>query len=180
MKDQIEISKYSPCREALKYRLEHPDFKEAWENCPRGDWMLWIAQKAGVDIHPLTYAKAKCAETVKHLMKDERSLNAIKVAKKFGKKKAARKELDAAYAAAYTAANDAYTAYTAANDAAYTTAATAAAYTADAYAAYTAAADDAAADAAADDAARHNNRKKTADICRKHLTKHVFKALNIK
>jgi len=190
MKDQIEISKYSPCREALKYRLEHPDFKEAWENCPRGDWMLWIAQKAGVDIHPLTYAKAKCAETVKHLMKDERSLNAIKVAKKFGKKKAARKELDAAYTAAYTAANDAYTAYTA-YTAAYTTAATAAAYTADAYAATAAAAADADADAAytaadayaaytdADDA-RHNNRKKTADICRKHLTKHVFKALNIK
>jgi len=175
MKDQIEISKYSPCRRALKYRLEYPDFKTAWENCPRGDWMLWVASKVGVDIHPLTYAKVKCAETVKHLMKDKRSLTAIKVAKKFGKKKATRKELSAAADAAADA--DAYAADAAAYAAAYAAdAADAAADAADA-AAYAAA--DAAADADAY-AERTKNRKQTADICRKHLTKHVFKALNIK
>ena len=180
----MEISKYNPCSEAVAYRSVYTSFEDAWNNCHRGDWMLWIAQRVGVDIKVLTKAKALCALTVRHLMKDERSIKACEVALKFADGEATSEELSnaanaavAAYAAAADAADDAaanaaiyaaiYAAYAA--DATYADAANAAAY-----------ADAANANAAtyADDAnAREKSRKQTADICREVLTDEVFKLI---
>jgi len=198
-----ELTKYKPCSEAVEFRSEYSTFKEAWDNCPRGDWMLWIASKLEVNIHMLTYAKALCVETVIHLMTDERSINAVKVAKRFGKYKATREDLktasddadaayDAAYDDAYTAAAAAYAAdaaYDAAYDDAYTAAAAAYAAAAACDAAYAAAAAasddaddayDAAAYAAAAAYAKKDNQMLTANICRKHLTKAVLLKLKHK
>ena len=161
-------------------------FQEAWQYCQRGDWMLWISNQIDVDRRKLFLAKALCAKTVIHLMKDERSRKAVEVAEQYGLGEANEIELNASAAAAADVAADyiaaAYTASTA------TYAASAAAYAAYAAAAdarhYTAAADAsaasasaaaAAADAAADaDAAREKNQKITADICREILTIEVF------
>ena len=112
----FEISRFKPCKESIEFRSNYQDFKSAWENCPRGDWMLWIAKRLNVDLLKLITAKALCANTVRHLMKDERSTNAIDVAILFGQNKATKEELDAANAAydAATAAYDAATAYAAA------------------------------------------------------------------
>ncbi len=161
---KTELDKYDACKDAVEFRKEHSTFQEAWENCPRGDWMLWIAQRVGVNKRKLTLAKALCVETVKHLMKDERSLNALKVAKRYGRYKANDSELRdaAAAAAAYAAA-----AYDAAD---------AAAYAAAAYDAYAAAAANAA-NAAYDAAAKKQNQQETADICRKILTKDVLRLI---
>ncbi len=163
-----EIEKYNPCIEAIEYRKQFNTFKEAWENCHRGDWMLWIAAKLEVNHRQLTLAKAYCAETVIHLMKDERSIHAVKVAKRYGRNRATKGQLNAAAYAASAAA-----------DAADAADAYAAAYAADADAAAYAAADaaDAAAAAAAYDAAKRDNQKLTADICRKYLTEHVMKKI---
>jgi hypothetical protein len=184
----IEIEKYRPCREVLRFRMQYQTFQEAWQACPRGDWMLWIAQKVGVDLRTLMRAKALCALTVRHLMKDERSIKACEVALKFADGEATREEL----AAAAADADAAYAAAAAA--AAYADDAAAAAYADAAYAAYTAAYADAyAADAAADadayaanadadadaDAARIKSQQQTADICREHLTSAVFEKLNL-
>jgi hypothetical protein len=70
--------------------------------------MLWFAQKLDCPLQLLTLAKGKCAETVIHLMRDERSINAVKVAIAFGNGLTTRGELDATYAAnvAYAAAAD--------------------------------------------------------------------------
>ena len=176
----MEIEKFNPCREALVFRSQYSSFKEAWEACPRGDWMLWIAQKLEVDLMPMTKAKALCALTVRHLMKDPRSINACEVALRFADGLATRDELDnatdaadasaadAAYAAADAAAASAaaYAADASAADAAY-----AAAVAAAAYAAYAAAKADA---YAASNAAKIDNQNKTADICREVLTKYVM------
>ena len=132
MRTQFEINKFSPCQEAIAFRKQFNTFKEAWENCPRGDWMLWLAKKLQIDLLKLTTAKALCANTVRHLMKDERSTKAIDVALLFGQNKASIMELNAAADAADAAAAAAY-------------AAAAAAYAAAAAAAYAAAAADAAA-----------------------------------
>src|SRR5690606_20985464 len=180
--NHIEIEKYRPCSEGLRFRMQYQTFQEAWQACHRGDWMLWIAQRVGVDLRTLTRAKALCALTVRHLMKDERSVRACEVSLKFADGEATREELAAAAADA-----DAVATY-ADSDAAYADAdaAVAAAYTADAYpdAAYAAAyAADAYAHAAyadADaDAARKKNQQQTADICREHLTSAVFEKLNL-
>jgi hypothetical protein len=175
----IEIQKYDPCHEALVYRRKYKTFEDAWNNCPRGDWMLWIAKRLDVDIKILTKAKALCALTVKHLMKDKRSIEACEIALKFSEGKATVEELSDAAAAAddatYAAADaDGADAAYAAAAAAYAAADAAYADAAAAYAAAYAAADSA---ADADGAARKANILKTADICRKVLTKYVLKEI---
>ena len=45
----FEIEKYNPCPEAVEFRSKFSSFKEAWDACPRGDWMLWLAYKLKVD-----------------------------------------------------------------------------------------------------------------------------------
>lgn len=107
---ETEISKFNPCDDAVAFRSQFKTFKEAWEQCPRGDWMLWIAQKLKVDYRTLTRAKAKCALTVRHLMEDQRSVNACEVALKYADGEATRQELNAAADAAYAAADAAYAA----------------------------------------------------------------------
>ena len=169
----MEIKKYNPCREAMEFRLQYETFEQAWNACPRGDWMLWIAQKAGADKRLITLAKGRCAETVIHLMKYERSINAVNAAIAYGNGEINDKQLAAAAAAAYAAYAAADAAYAAdAADAADDDAADAAAA---AYAAAVAA--DAAAAAAADAAAdaKKENQQKTADICREVLTDEVMK-----
>src|SRR3990167_8738911 len=204
---KFNINQFKPCLDAAKYYDACKSSKEAWNNCPRGDWMLWIALKLGVNIKILTLAKVHCALTMKHLIKDKRSIKALEVALKFANNKATLKELkiaaNVANVAADAAADDAdvaaYVANTAADAAADAAAhaADVAAYAADAaadaadVAAYAANTANAAADAAAyavnaaanaaydvADAAKIKNQLKTANVCRKYLTKPVFKILS--
>lgn len=182
MKTLEILKKYRACGPLIDWVEENGylDFKDAWNNCPRGDWMLWIAQKLDIDIRTLTLAKALCVNTVRHLMEDQRSKDALLVAIKFGRGKASKKELAdasasayAAYLAAYTAIV-AYAAYLVTVPAAYTAIV---AYTA--VAVVVAYADTAHTSYADYAAAEKENQLKTANICRKILTKEVFEKLNI-
>jgi len=99
------------CASAREWAGDMP-IEEVVATCHRGDWLLWLAQKVDVDLRLRTLAKGHCANTVRHLMTDERSLNAVDVAIAFGEGKATREELDyaaapyAAYAAPYAAYAD--------------------------------------------------------------------------
>lgn len=127
------------CREAREW-ADNKTWPEIFETCHRGDWLLWLFKKVNPNsLKELTRAKAHCALTVRHLMKDQNSINACEVALKFADDQATHEELNAAAAA--DAAD--YAAYAAA------------------YAAAAAYADD--------DDARIKNEKETADICRKYL-----------
>ena len=181
------LKKLNACQPAREW-ADDKTIEEIWATCYRGDWMLWLARKLNIDKRVLTLAKGHCANTVRHLMKDERSIAAVDMAIKYGEGNATDSELaaaaDAAYdatvayaAAAYAAYATAYAAYAADADAAAAdadaadAAAAAAAYAADA-AAYAAYAADAAAYAAAADAyayARKKSQQATAEICRKYI-----------
>ena len=157
MKEKLE--KLDACNEAIKWASTQPDYRAAWQNCERGDWMLWLAQVLNVDDRKLIFAKYLCSKQVQHLMEDQRSIDAMEASLRYANGEIGRDELNKyAEAAAYTA--DAAYAYDAA-DAAY--AAAAAAY---AYAAAAAAADDV--------AAKKESLKKSADICREILTEEVL------
>jgi len=112
------------------------DFKTVYETCERGDWLLWLyARTNKYDVKGLTLAKAHCANTVRYLMNDKRSTDAIDVAILFGEGKATLGQLNvassdasfaapaatyaaasaAAYAASYAATYAAYAAIYAAN-----------------------------------------------------------------
>jgi hypothetical protein len=179
MKTNIDLKQLAPCESGYKFAQSKNSLIDAWETCERGDWMLWFAQKLNCPLQLLTLAKATCAETVIHLMKDPRSRKAVEVAIDFGNGNASREELYAAATAAYAAAE--YAARASANAAAEY-AAKAAFYAASdyeagaaAYAAYDAAANAAATDFDADaayadaDAARKENQALTANICREIL-----------
>ena len=165
------------CDDAREWAKDYKTVDEIVANCHRGDWLLWLAQKVGMGIKPLTLAKVNCAKTVIHLMKDERSLNALKVAEKFALtdevtlddlREASRSAYDAA---AYAAAAAAYAWTPAAAAYAAADAAAAAAYAAAAYA-------DAAAAAYAAADARTKNRLETADICRRDVGDLLIKLVN--
>jgi hypothetical protein len=157
------LKSLNACEPAVEWAGDKP-IEQIVAECHRGDWLLWLAKRCGVELQPLTLAKGHCANTVRHLMTDERSLKAVDVAIAFGEGKATREELD-------DAADAAYAAYAAA---AY------AAHAADAaHAAYAAAADAAhAAYAAAAYAAHAANQQETADICRKYIGELIIQKVN--
>jgi len=177
-----KLNQLSACYDAIEWVKTRKSPKDAWMNCIRGDWMLWLAKKLDVDDRKLTLTKAMCAKQVEYLMKDQRSKDALDACFKYANGLITRKKLDqyaadayaaytttyddAAAAAAYAAAAAAYAAAYA--DAAYADAAAAhAAYAAYVYAAYVYAAD-------ADNEAKTNSLKKSADICREILTDEVL------
>jgi hypothetical protein len=169
-----KLKQLNVCYGALNWVEENNlnTIEEIVSKCERGDWLLWLSNKLGIDIKPITLAKALCAKTVIHLMKDERSIKAIEVAERFGKGEVTIEELNAA---AYAADAAATAAAATAADAAATDAAATAADAADAAdAAYAAAAYAAYAAAAADAAAKKENQKQTADICREILGKLII------
>jgi len=191
MKFQDNLIKIEACREAVKW-VNGKGFKKSWATCERGDWMAWYIgrnkDKFGLsDMRLITLAKVKTANLVKHLMKDKRSLKALKVAENFANGIATREELDNAAAAAAEAAASAAAVYAASAAAVYAAvyaaeaaAEAAAVYAASASAVYAAvyaaeaAAVYAAADAAEAAAAIKKIRSQIADIYRE-----VFKDIKL-
>lgn len=90
------------CSEAIKWAGDKT-IEEVVEQCHRGDWLLWLAANVDIGLKPLILAKGHCANTVRHLMKDERSIKAVDVAIAFGEGRATRKKLDDAAADAHAA-----------------------------------------------------------------------------
>ena len=152
----LEFIDLEACDEAADW-AQGKTWEEVYTTCHRGDWLLWLFAKTNPDnLRELTLAKGHCANTVRHLMKDERSIAAVDAAIAYGEGKITKEKLDtAAYAAdaaafaAYVAAAASYAVSYAAYAAAY--AAADAAFAADAY------------------AANKENQQQTADICRKYL-----------
>lgn len=194
------------CNESIEWVEENKtsSLEDAWSTCERGDWLLWLASKLGVDKRKLTLCGALCAHTVVQYMEDPRSRNTVRIAFLYSRGKATLDELNEARVAAWAAADDADT--TSAASAAYA-AARAAAYAANtdvqdadaaaawaAYAAWTVAYDAAAyaSDAAwtvaydaatfaaawdAADAAEKEHQRKNAEIARRMLTNEVLQKI---
>jgi predicted RNA-binding protein YlqC (UPF0109 family) len=162
------------CDQAKEW-AENKTWQEVYNTCHRGDWLLWLFIRTNPDdLQRLTLAKGHCANTVRHLMKDKRSIKAVDIAIAFGEGKATIDELgDAAAADDNDSANDSDVAYyanvaaCAAADANYS--AVVATYAADAFAAATYNAADFPSNFFAVAHAKEQNQQITADICRKYL-----------
>ena len=105
-----QIKAHDPCSDGYAklvkalgkdYDEETPiTFKNIYESNEYND-TLWALRAVDPKFYPLwRHFAVDCAEDVKHLMTDERSLNALKVARKHANRKATDKELAAARAAA--------------------------------------------------------------------------------
>ena len=153
---------------------------EVWDQCQRGDWLLWLAGGLDVDRKLLVSGACACARTSLAHVKDPQDLEittkALARAEKWTKGEATDEDMkiaSAATSAAASAADDAYDAAYAASTAASYAAASAPAYAsaaayAAAYAAYAAAyvayAASTAASYAAASAARTESLANTAKI----------------
>jgi hypothetical protein len=91
---RLDIEQFYPPEEVLEYFEGKSSLEEAWNGCRRGDWMIWLAFSLGVDDRTLTGAKALCAGTVRKLMVDGRSRDAIKAALKYAAGKIDGRTLD--------------------------------------------------------------------------------------
>lgn len=184
-----KIKSLDACGDAIAWlrKKNYPTLQEAWDNCERGDWMLWLLRQTvrpDADKLPFVRVAAACARmSLKHYEDtypdDDRPRKAIEAVERYAEspsedtRKAARAAADAADAAAYATAYAANAAIDAAN-AAYA-AARAAANAADAAAEDAANAADAAARAAAYAAsvaaAYVTSRAEQAEIARQHFPK---------
>ena len=143
------------CDAAIKW-AEGKSWQEIFDTCHRGDWLLWLHFRTNKDdLQIRTLAKGHCANTVRHLMKDKRSIAAVDMAISYGNGFATLAELKYAADAAYAAAAYAYAAAAyvvdATADAAYVAYVASVAYVADATAAKT------------------QNQLQTADIVRQYI-----------
>jgi len=101
------LKSLNACNEAIEWAGDKT-IEEAWESCHRGDWMLlFYSKQYSLNIKELTLAKGYCANTVLHLMKDDRSKKAVRAAIDFGNGLITEDELEI-FASAASASADAY------------------------------------------------------------------------
>ena len=160
------LRKHSACDDAVKWAEPFATLQEAWDVCPRADWMLWLLVQLHGYKGAVVHAAVDCAETALPIFEerypnDPRVRDCLAVTRRWADGKATIDELRKARTAAATGA----VAYAAA--AAAAAAAADAAYAADAAAAYAAAA--AAADADAFGKARIAALARMADLVRSRI-----------
>ena len=116
------ISAFGPCENAYKWLSDNADKspQQLWAECERGDWMLWLAARLGVDSKLLVKAACACARLALPYVPagENRPLAAIETAEKWADGKATIEDVKAARGAAYAAYAAAYASYATA-DAAY-------------------------------------------------------------
>ena len=115
-----ELKKLGACSEAIKASRKYTTSQKLWDDCGRGDWMLWLITRTQHDRKQLVLAACACARlSLKYVPAGEdRPRIAIETAEKWARNEGAT--LDdvraAAEAAAYVpAAANAAEAYAAKN-----------------------------------------------------------------
>lgn len=81
------------CQEAINWTQDKP-IEQAIKECPRGDWLLWLAEELELDERKRYLAAGHCANTVRHLMKNKRSIAAVDGAIAYGKSEISKNELE--------------------------------------------------------------------------------------
>jgi len=115
------LERLEACPEAINWARRHDTtFEEAWRECKRGDWMLWLAGKLCGGPHSksrkvLIGAMCECARTTWKRMPKE-GQEAVRTTERWligdATLRQVRTAADAAYVAAYAAADAAaYVAY---------------------------------------------------------------------
>ena len=86
--------KFFACSESRDWMYRHSNLtpKQTWEQCPRGDWLLYTMMEIGVPIKFQAVAALVCAEGAQHHSKDARELNLL--VRRWIRGKGSKKNLD--------------------------------------------------------------------------------------
>ena len=105
--------KHNACHTGSKFALKFATMKDVWYALMRGEpdkktarcWALWIISRDGVlSKMERVELSVRFAERVKHLMKNQRSIDALEVAKRYADGNATDEELEQAADAVAVAA----------------------------------------------------------------------------
>lgn len=109
------------CKEGSEWAITQPTMADVWDQCPRGDWLLWLAQRVkAADERTLRLFAIWCARSTPlgdgrvtgDLLTDPRLRAALEVSERYAYGQATKEELAAAaYAASAAADAAAYAAY---------------------------------------------------------------------
>lgn len=103
------------CTPALEWAADQGAASVAWAECPRGDWMLWLAARAGVDRRLVVLAACDCARLALPVWEDRyrddaRPRTAIETAERWARNEASARDAASAADAAACAGSAAYSA----------------------------------------------------------------------
>lgn len=105
------LKKLNACNEAQEWAA-NKTWVEVYKTCHRGDWLLWLFISTNPEMkRQIILAKGHCAATVLHLMKDQRSKDAVKAAIDYGNGLITDEQLKTAADAAVSASASASAAY---------------------------------------------------------------------
>ncbi len=76
---QHHLHRLSASRAALEWARTQDCPNDAWNSCPRGDWLLCLAAKLGVEHRVVVLAACACARLALPFTRDDRPLHAILV-----------------------------------------------------------------------------------------------------
>lgn len=96
------LKKHDACKEGYEWAIRNcKDMNDVWDTC-RDEWLIWLATREGVlTTQELQRFALFGANSVKHLMRDKRSLKALEVIERYLEDNATKEDLaDAARAAA--------------------------------------------------------------------------------
>jgi hypothetical protein len=104
--------RHQACKEGREWALEvRENMQQVWDTA-KPEWLIWVATREGVlNDRELRLFACFCARQNWHLLTDERSRNAVKVAEKFANGEDTKDDLDAARDAAWPAARAAQCVY---------------------------------------------------------------------
>jgi len=103
--DNIDLSalltRLDACREGREWAAGKTP-EQAWAECPRGDWLLWLAGLLGIDRKVLVHATCACARlALPHVPTGElRPLKSIEAAERWARGEATNEDVRAAAEAA--------------------------------------------------------------------------------
>lgn len=104
----LNLEGLNACEEALKWygSQNWATLEEAWNNCPRGDWLLWLCAKLDIDRKLLVRSACSIARTVLKYVPagEDRPLKAIEAAEAWCAGKATLQQVQAAAEVAWVAA----------------------------------------------------------------------------
>ena len=107
-KHVIWLRKHKACPEVIEWAKQFDSLQETWNACNRIDWLFWFINQTEVNYDKeLRLFACWCIRQVWHLLKDDRSKNAVIVAEKFAVGKASKEELTVAWDDAWVATRDA-------------------------------------------------------------------------
>lgn len=104
--DTTQIRALGACSEALDWLEAHDgSLYDAWRRCDRGDWLLWLAARVGIDRRLVVLAACDCAEPALVYVPEgeERPRVAIETARRWAAGEATIADVNAAYGAAAVA-----------------------------------------------------------------------------